>query len=194
MTTEVHPVPLKAADSTDPNLIPAGPHGFTAAWPYADGKYKWTSAQSARFEWIAHISVTGDPAAATYARVQDVERFDATPAVFPAFAERRLSLGHSCGIAYTQLENAPDGTGGVGEVAAAMDAASMGTDPWLLWVAWWWGKEVALTQAMVHLQLAQLGVNISQARIAACQWRNGPFDESVIYQPHIMHRPQGWPS
>lgn len=190
--TELQPVPLKAADATEPGLIPAS---FTAAWPYADGKYKWTPAQSARFEWIAHITVTGDPAAAAYARVQDVERFDAAPAQFPGFAQRRLDMGHSCGIAYTQLDDDPTGTGGgVGEVVRAMAAARMGSDPWLLWVAWWWRKDVAPTQAIVHQQLVMLGVDIPIARIAACQWRNGPFDESVIYQPHIMHRPQGWPS
>ncbi len=190
---EVKTQPGKAADSTDPALIP-GPSqagGFSAAFAYADGKYKWTPAQSARFEWIAHISVTGDAKAAAYARVQDIERFDAAPGQFPAFAAERLTLGHSCGIGYVSLDS-------VAEVVDALNIESMGSDPWMLWVAWWWGKDVPPTQALVHMQLAKMGVDVPARRIAACQWLPGgagrPYDTSVIFEPHVLHRPQGWPS
>ncbi|HWN00264.1 MAG TPA: hypothetical protein VNO54_24715 [Streptosporangiaceae bacterium] len=184
-TPDLMQQPTAAADSTEPERIPAS---FKAAFAYADGRYKWTPAQCARFEWIGHITVTGDQAAAAYARFQDIERFDATPAQFPLFAEKRLNLGHSCGIGYTSLDN-------VGAVVDELFKASMGSDPWKLWVAWWWRQPVPPTQAQVHAQLARLGVDIAAARIAACQWRNGPsYDTTVLYEPHVLHRPQGWPS
>jgi hypothetical protein len=185
---DTHPAYELAADSTDPGLIPAS---FRAAFPYGDGQYAWTAAQAARFEWVAHISVTGDPVAAGRCRIQDVERFDAAPSQFPAFAGERIQLGHSCGIAYADLSNCR-------LVVQALEAESMGSDPWMLWVAWWWGLVTPPSQARVQAELAKFGVDVPLERIAACQFLPGnpgrPYDTSVVYQPHVLHRPQGWPS
>jgi hypothetical protein len=185
---EVQDWPRSAADSTDLALVPAS---FKAAFLYADGKYVPTGQEAARFEWVAHISVTGNPLAAAYARVQDVERFDATPAEFPPFAAQRLSLGHSCGIAYADLSTITEKDGLLDQLAAE----SMLADRWLLWVAWWWGQDVPPSLAEVAGQLELMGRRVHPDRIAACQWKpGGPYDTSVLYQPHVMHRPQGWPS
>jgi hypothetical protein len=185
---EVQYWPRTAADSTDLALVPAS---IKAAFLYADGKYVPTGQEAARFEWVAHISVTGNPLAAAYARVQDVERFDATPADFPEFAAQRLSLGHSCGVAYADLTTLTE-TGGLLDT---LQAASMGSHPWLLWVAWWWGRDYPPARIQVVAELARFGRLVNADRIAACQWKpGGPFDTSVLYQPHVMHRPQGWPS
>jgi len=177
--------PTAAADSTEPGLIPAS---FKAAFAYGDGLYKWTPAQAARFEWIGHITVTGDPAAAAYARFQDIERFDAAPEQFPLFAAHRLELKHSCGIGYASLDLVP-------AVVDELFKASMGSDPWMLWVAWWWGRDVPPTRSQVMAEIWRRGVDIPPDRVAACQWKNGAtHDTTALYEPHVLHRPQGWPS
>lgn len=177
---------ILAADSIFPEEIPAA---FTRAIAYADGLYKWTPDQEARFGWIAHYTVTGDPAAAAYARIQDVENFDATPDKFPGFAAERTRLGHSCGIAYASLSVIP-------AILAALDQAGMADAPWGLLPAWWWGRPRFPTVTEVQAELlAAYGARVGLDRLEGCQWQNNPrYDVIVTYSPHLLHRPHGWPS
>lgn len=173
---------MLAADSTDPARIPAS---FTRAIAYADGKYAWPREQVRRFPYIAHYTVTGDPAAARYARVQDNETGDSDPAQFPPFAETRARLyPGSHGVCYASLSRIP-------AVLTAIKAAGLWTAPWGLLPAWWWGKPRFPTvhEVLAELQQAYGVTDLPAGRLDGCQWQNNPgFDVLVTYNPDLLHR------
>lgn len=81
---------IQCYDSTRPNLIPAS---APAVLIYADGAFKWTHEDKARFPHARHraISVLNKPSVAA---VLDVELGDATPEDAPGFIKARF--GDAC--------------------------------------------------------------------------------------------------
>lgn len=76
---------IQCYDSTRPDLIPAS---APAVLIYADGLFKWSHADKARFPHARHraISVLNNP---SIAAVLDVELGDATPQDAPEFIKKR---------------------------------------------------------------------------------------------------------
>ena len=164
------------ADSTEPGAI--NPAEFSHVAAYANGRFRWTDAQVARFP--AHIKIgvlSGSPSQAAVARVLDIERFDAIPADFPPFAKERLALGHKDATAYCDLSTLP---AVIEHVAEAM--LKPGT--WRLWLAWWWLRPFPPTSAEVLAEIRVLypSLAVPTGSLWACQWQNGQhYDSSVLY-------------
>ena len=169
---------ISFADSTDPITIPST---FTHVAAYANGRYGWSTAQIEAFP--AHVEIgiyTGHPEQAKVARVLDVERFDATPADFPPFVQERTRLGHGDATAYTSILG--DDGFGIDAVITALEDAHV-SDPWRLWIAWWWGRPFPPTASEVTAEVRALtGIVLPPGRLWACQWQNGTnYDTSVLY-------------
>lgn len=169
---------ISFADSTRPALIPSA---FTHVLAYMDGRYAWSPAQLARFPAHVMISVTGDPAAAEFAREQDSERFDATPQQFPPFALNRINLGHDDPTCYTSILGDPGY--GLAQVLLALENAGMAAAPWRLHVAWWWQRPFPPAAFEVLAEIKALtGIDLPPRRLWACQWQNGTsYDSSILY-------------
>jgi hypothetical protein len=86
---------LLAYDSTRPELIPAT---APVILYYADGRYKWSGEQLARFPdaRVRAITVEGDPVC----DIIDVESGDCTPGDVPNFLRARLDMGVATGTVY----------------------------------------------------------------------------------------------
>jgi hypothetical protein len=78
------PNQLIGYDSTTPAEIPATAE---VVFPYADGEFRWTAAETARFRRARrrHYTVEGN---ADLAAIADIERFDMKPKDAPGFADR----------------------------------------------------------------------------------------------------------
>ncbi|MGO9502558.1 MAG: hypothetical protein ACLPUO_13495 [Streptosporangiaceae bacterium] len=116
---------IKMVDAATPQDIPDGM--FTAAAPYINGKFAWPQDQIDRFPKIIRISVLPDPGQAAFARVLDVERFDAAPSDAPAFIRERHKLGFDNPTIYCSKDTVP-----------AVRAACHGLK-YRFWIASWTG-------------------------------------------------------
>lgn len=139
---------------------------------YINGLYAWSPAQEALFARKIRISVEpGQPAAARFARVIDVERGAARPVDVVPFLEMRAGLGH--GTVYCSLANVP-------EVQDRLQVANL-APRW--WLAWYWGRPGAPSSAHVLAELERLtGRTVPAADLWACQYvSRARWDESVVY-------------
>lgn len=144
---------------------------------YINGAFAWSPAQEAMFARKIRISVEpGQPSAARYARVLDVERGDARPADVPAFLAERDKVSPN-GTIYCSLAAVPD-------VLRVVDVRL--SPRW--WLAWYWGRPGAPSAAQVLAELERLtGELIPAADLWACQYvanvplPGGACDKSVVY-------------
>lgn len=165
-------LPVRMADSVEPANIPA----VYEAWPngvaiYANGRYAWSTAALARFPRFIAISVTGVPATASFARVLDVEKGDATPSDVPHFLDaRRKKFGKHSGMIYASRSLLP----------AIMEALDGRPEP-----DWWiptldnhpWTPAELAADISRHW-----GVSLTQGKIRAIQWQDAhTFDGSSVW-------------
>ena len=138
---------------------------------YINGLYTWSPAQESMFGRKIRISVmAGQPNAAKYARVLDVESGDATPADVPAFMAARDAIS-SNGTVYCSLLTVPD-------VLSALGARR---PRW--WLAWYWNRPGAPDAAQVNDELhAMTGHTLPVEDIWACQYASHlQWDQSIVY-------------
>jgi hypothetical protein len=165
------------ADSTQPAQIPASYKQMAnrGAALYYDGRFACPPQVADTFPRRIMISVTGDPAAARRARVQDIERFDATPKDWPPFAAERERLGRDDATCYCSADV-------VGQVVDACKAAKAPA-PSRWWIAWFVNSQPTrrqVIQEVRHLTGVELGPQV----VWACQFLpGGHFDTSVIFGP-----------
>lgn len=168
---------ISFADSVNPLRIPGS---FTHVAAYADGAYEWSPGH---FGFGKHVMIAvrpGDREQARFARVLDVERYDARPVDFPPFARERHALGFDDPTAYSSIL----GDQGFGLQALLNAMADVDYKlPWRLWVAWWWGRDFPPAASEVLAEIRALtGIVLPQGVLWACQWRNLPgYDTSVLY-------------
>lgn len=166
------PEPTLFADSVSPALIPGS---FTHVAGYATGRYAWAAEEIKMFERHLLIGVLPNyPGQAQMARVLDVERYDATPADFPAFAQTREAKGFGDATVYCSLVNV---------AAVVKEMQPYRNVPWRLWAAWWVGADVMPTASAVLNELDDgFGVQLTPSRLWACQFAtNADNDTSVLY-------------
>jgi len=179
---------FKFADSIHPDHISSFEFDHVAA--YANGFWKWTPEQLARFPRHILIGVLGgQPEQARIARCLDMERYDAQARRdFAPFVQQRIALGHDDALGYSSiLGDTPDD--GIKALIEAMTAADLGAAPWRLWVAWWWGRPFPPTAAEVLAEIKALtDITLPVGRLAGCQWLPGDdtsatndFDTSVWF-------------
>ena len=138
---------------------------------YINGLFAWSPAQEHLFARKIRISVmAGQPDAAKYARVLDVERGDARPADVPAFLNVRDTVK-------------PNGTVYCSLAAVPSVLAVLGGRRTRWWLAWYWGRPGHPSAAQVLAQLeAETGETIPADDLWACQYvSRAQWDESVIY-------------
>lgn len=157
------------ADSVNPAAIPST---FTHVAAYANGKFLWPSNELDRFAKHIRIGVyPRRPDQARYARVLDVERYDASVSDFMAFARERHQLGHHDATAYCSLSL----VGSLWEEMRGVDV------PWRLWAAWYVPFQPSAASVLAELEGA-FGVRLPASKLWAVQWDNGAtFDTSVLY-------------
>jgi hypothetical protein len=158
------------ADSVDPAAIPRKfaqkPNAVAA---YRDGQWAWPVAEIDR--WPAHIGITvlGQPAAANYARVIDVEHGDATVEEIPGFIGERTDLGHPDGTVYCARST-------VGQALQVMPEVS-----YRFWIATLDGIYRTPEQLVAEL-LTDYGVRLAPSRVWAIQWLPmHSYDQSTVF-------------
>jgi hypothetical protein len=176
------------ADSVEPALIPASFRAYRTRGvaPYADGPYAWDRAETDSFpRRLAGIDV--DASSPARADVLDTERFDATPAQWPAWRAERVRLCHegkARGWPKVYCSIAPGDGYGVQAVAEACRSAGQALpDRW--WSAWYAtpGGQPPTAEDVVSQILASAGVRLAVGTIWACQYLAGvSYDLSVVYQ------------
>lgn len=118
-------------DTTRPWLIPPELAARSAAMPYSNGSYKWPRAQVVRFPRVIHISVTGDPAAAEFARGVDIERYDATVQEAPGFVDARQDeFGHDDATVYSSRSTLASLFAQLGSRRPRLIVATLDGYPW----------------------------------------------------------------
>jgi hypothetical protein len=91
-------------DSTNPLVLPRD----ADVAGYYNGEFAWGQAEFDLFARYIKISVmAGMPGAAQFARVLDVETFDATPDDVVPFLNRRIMAGYSNGTIYCNRSTLP---------------------------------------------------------------------------------------
>ena len=138
---------------------------------YINGEFTWSPAQEAMFGRKIRISVEpGQPDAARYARVLDVERFDAGPADVPPFLEVRDTIKPN-GTVYCSLATVP----------SVLDVLGLRRPRW--WLAWYWGRPGAPSAAQVLAELQRVtSETIPAADLWACQYaEHTQWDLSAVY-------------
>lgn len=176
------------ADSTEP--LAEIPSSFRTqrnrgALLYSDGLYAATDAVVAAFPRREWISVTGLAGAAAKARFQDSERYDATPAHWPAFRAERDSLvrdGKVTGWPGVYCSIAPGPGYGVAAIAqACRDAGQELPQHWL--IAWYTSNGYAPSAEQVTAEIRrQTLIDLDPSTIYGCQYATGLWDTSVVYQ------------
>lgn len=137
---------------------------------YINGEFAWSPAQEHLFGRKIRISVmAGQPDAARYARVLDVERFDAGPADVDPFLQVRDTIKPN-GTVYCSLARVP----------AVVDALRGRRPRW--WLAWYWGRPGAPSPGQVLAELEQTtGVQLP-GDLWACQYVSQThWDKSAVY-------------
>lgn len=174
------------ADSVEPGLIPEAFAAYAnrGVAPYANGRYAWPRRELARFpRHVQGIDVNGQ--APELADVADSERFDMTPAQWPAWRAARVAAvkaGKARGWAKVYCSIDPGGGYGVKPIVEATKAA--GQEPvthW--WIAWYVYPHIP-TAAEVAAEILRLtGEIVDPDTIWACQYGSlGAYDVSVVYQ------------
>jgi len=87
-------------DSVQPGLIPAGAEIVAG---YVSGKYKWSSADWARFPHAAHVRIDVNGTEPFASDVIDVERYDMTPGGAALWARMRQEQRGWWSAAYVSL-------------------------------------------------------------------------------------------
>lgn len=144
---------------------------------YINGIFAWSPAQEAMFGRKVRISVEpGQPSAAKFARVLDIERHAAGPADAAPFLKARVAAGHKDGTIYASLATVP---------AVIADVV-----PPRWWLAWYWGRPGAPSKTQVLDELHRLvGVHLEPASVWACQYvSHSQWDESIVYGPEDWSR------
>lgn len=130
-------------DSTNPELIPASAAMVAG---YINGSYAWQPWAWARFPHAIHVTINVNGNLADGGDVLDVERYDATPEMVPAWVKGRKAAGARWHAVYCSLSKLD-----------AVRAACQGQDvpDFGIWVAEWTGQphEIAGT---VGTQFASL--------------------------------------
>lgn len=148
---------------------------------YINGDYSCPRSLEQEFGRVVRISVEpGQPEAARFARILDVERWDATPADVPEFVHFREALGHHDATIYASAAS----------VGTVLRACGPAYQPPRWWVAWWWNRPVAPTREQVAAEVHQAsGADIDPATIWACQYASySTYDLSVVYGPRDFSR------
>lgn len=150
---------------------------------YVNGAYAWTRGQENEFARKVRISVeAGQPGAAKYARVIDVERGAAGPDEVPYFLHARAEAGHDDCTVYCSLSTVPDVLRQFG------DGSLTAVPRW--WLAWYWGQPGQPSAARVLAELHALtGVVLPPERLWACQYvSHAQWDLSAVYGPYDWSR------
>lgn len=137
---------------------------------YVNGAYTWSLRQEQEFGRKIRISVeAGQPEAAKYARVLDVERFDAGPGDVGPFLAARAAAGHADATIYCNLST----------VATIPPEVREEVPRW--WLAWYVNPQPNAAEVLNELHdLTRLTLPLE--RLWACQWRStGNWDQSVVY-------------
>jgi hypothetical protein len=164
-------------DSTDPATLPEDAN----VAGYVNGEFVWSQREFAEFPRHVKISVMSDmPGAAQYARVLDVETFDATLDDVVPFLTRRIFFGFSNGTIYCNRDTLP---GVLERIHAAKGlhlgwkVTRSGRGNCRLWVADWTGEPHELDD---------------MTGVWAVQYKNDTErnrDESEIFGPADLSRP-----
>jgi hypothetical protein len=137
-------------DSTDADRIPLSAQMVAG---YVTGRYRWSTANWARFPHASHIRIDVDGSAPFASDVADVERYDLTIPEAVAWVKKRHEVKGWWSCCYISLN-------GLADLRAAM-----GSLPVEYWVAQWTGHPHA----------------VDGARVCSIQYANTPgFDLSVV--------------
>jgi len=154
------PSPVRTfRDSVSPGAIPLA--GIQGVIGYANGRFAWTAAETARFAakglQTAMVDVNGS--APESACILDVERGDATPAQAPGWIRERNAFRGDATV-YCDLSTLP----------AVLAATARVSGSWWLWLAHYTGHP--------HIPAVSLPANV---RVMGCQYASfQAYDESCI--------------
>jgi hypothetical protein len=146
-------------DSVNPDAIPLD--GISGAIGYANGRFRWTAAETERFTaaGLQTAMVDVDGTAFELASILDVERGDAGPAQAPDWIRKRNAFRGDATV-YCDLSTLP----------AVLAATSRVTGSWWLWLAHYTGHP--------HIPEVSLPAGV---KIMGCQYLSTEnYDESCI--------------